>query len=157
MPQRFVPAVFLGGGTSKGLFFQAKDLPADPEHRDRVLLAALGSPDPFGRQLDGMGGGLSSAVGAFAVDQGLCPRTDGPAMVRIHNTNTGGLIHARFAVRGGCAETRGELAIPGVAGTGAPIRLDFLDPGGARTGRLLPTGRPVDEVALDRCTARPGR
>ena len=49
MPQRFVPAVFMRGGTSKGLFFQAKDLPADPEHRDRVLLAALGSPDPFGR------------------------------------------------------------------------------------------------------------
>jgi 2-methylaconitate cis-trans-isomerase PrpF len=192
MPQRFVPAVFMRGGTSKGLFFQAKDLPADPEDRDRVLLAALGSPDPFGRQLDGMGGGLSSlskaaligpptrsgadvdytfaqvavdrpvvdlgancgnlssAVGPYAVDQGLCPRTDGPALVRIHNTNTGGLIHARFAVRGGCAETRGELAIPGVAGTGAPIRLDFLDPGGARTGRLLPTGRPVDEVSLDR-------
>jgi 2-methylaconitate cis-trans-isomerase PrpF len=157
MPQRFVPAVFMRGGTSKGLFFQAKDLPADQEDRDRVLLAALGSPDPFGRQLDGMGGGLSSlskaaligpptrcgadvdysfaqvavdrpvvdlgancgnlssAVGPYAVDQGLCPRTDGPALVRIHNTNTGGLIHARFAVRGGCAETR-----------------------------VLPTGRPVD-------------
>jgi 2-methylaconitate isomerase len=188
MPQRFVPAVFMRGGTSKGLFFQAEDLPADNAERDRLLLAALGSPDPFGRQLDGMGGGisslskaavigpstrpeadvdytfaqvavdrpvvdygancgnLSSAVGPFAVDTGRCPRPDGPAMVRIHNTNTGGLLHARFAVRGGRAETRGELAIPGVAGTGAPIRLDFLDPGGARTGRLLPTGRPVDEV-----------
>jgi 2-methylaconitate cis-trans-isomerase PrpF len=190
MSQRFVPAVFMRGGTSKGLFFQAEDLPADNAERDRLLLAALGSPDPFGRQLDGMGGGisslskaavigpptrpdadvdytfaqvavdrpvvdygancgnLSSAVGPFAVDTGRCPRPDGPAMVRIHNTNTGGLLHARFAVRGGRAETRGELAVPGVAGTGAPIRLDFLDPGGARTGRLLPTGRPVDEVEV---------
>jgi 2-methylaconitate isomerase len=95
-------------------------------------------------------GNLSSAVGPFAVDQGLCPRQDGPALVRIHNTNTGGLIHAAFAVRGGCAETEGDLAIPGVAGTGAPVRLDFLDPGGARTGRLLPTGSPVDEISLDR-------
>jgi len=192
MPQRWIPAVFMRGGTSKGLFFQAKDLPASPQARDRLLLAALGSPDPFRRQLDGMGGGisslskaavvgpptrpaadvdytfaqvavdrpvvdhgancgnLSSAVGPFAVDQGLCPRQDGPALVRIHNTNTGGLIHAAFAVRGGCAETEGDLAIPGVAGTGAPVRLDFLDPGGASTGRLLPTGSPVDEVSLDR-------
>src|SRR5918994_3576761 len=191
MPQRWVPAVFMRGGTSKGLFFHAGDLPADPAARDRLLLAALGSPDPFGRQLDGMGGGisslskaavigppsrpgadvdytfaqvavdrpvvdlgancgnLSSAVGPFAVDEGLCPRADGPALVRIHNTNTGRLIHARFAVRDGRAETAGELAGPGVAGTGAPVRLDFLDPGGARTGRLLPTGRPVDEVDLD--------
>jgi 2-methylaconitate isomerase len=190
MPQRWVPAVFMRGGTSKGLFFHAEDLPGDPEARDRLLLAALGSPDPFGRQLDGMGGGisslskaavigsptrpdadvdytfaqvavdrpvvdygancgnLSSAVGPFAVDQGRCPRPDGPALVRIHNTNTGGLLYARFAVSGGRAETRGALAIPGVAGTGAPIRLDFLDPGGARTGRLLPTGNPVDEVTL---------
>src|SRR5918995_1534650 len=191
MSQRWVPAVFMRGGTSKGLFFHAGDLPADPGERDRLLLASLGSPDPFGRQLDGMGGGisslskaavigpptrpgadvdytfaqvavdrpvvdlgancgnLSSAVGPFAVDQGLCPSPDGPALVRIHNTNTGRLLQASFAVRDGRAETRGELAIPGVAGTGAPVRLDFLDPGGARTGRLLPTGRPVDEVDLD--------
>jgi 2-methylaconitate isomerase len=94
-------------------------------------------------------GNLSSAVGPFAVDQGRCPRPDGPALVRIHNTNTGRLIHAHFGVRDGCAETRGELAVPGVAGTGAPIRLDFLDPGGARSGRLLPTGPPVDEVELE--------
>jgi 2-methylaconitate isomerase len=191
MPQQWVPAVFMRGGTSKGLFFHAEDLPGDPADRDRLLPAALGSPDPFGRQLDGMGGGisslskaavigppthpeadvdytfaqvavdrpvvdygancgnLSSAVGPFAVDQGRCPRPDGPALVRIHNTNTGRLLHARFGVRGGCAETEGELAIPGVGGTGAPIRLDFLDPAGARTGQLLPTGNPVDEIELD--------
>jgi 2-methylaconitate cis-trans-isomerase PrpF len=53
MPQHWVPAVFLRGGTSKGLFFQAEDLPGDPAARDRLLLAALGSPDLFGRQLDG--------------------------------------------------------------------------------------------------------
>jgi 2-methylaconitate cis-trans-isomerase PrpF len=191
MPQQWVPAVFLRGGTSKGLFFHARDLPTDPSARDRLLLAALGSPDPYGRQLDGMGGGisslskaaiigpptrpeadvdytfvqvavnqpvvdygancgnLSSAVGPFAVDEGLCPRGDGRALVRIHNTNTATLIHATFTVRDGCAETAGDLAIPGVAGTGAPIRLDFLDPGGARTGRLLPTGNPIDQVVLE--------
>src|SRR5512145_3310598 len=50
------------GGSSKGLFFLAEDLPADPSARDRLLLAAMGSPDV--RQIDGMGGGndLSSKV-----------------------------------------------------------------------------------------------
>ncbi|RDV12273.1 hypothetical protein DXK94_02830 [Arthrobacter sp. RT-1] len=60
MPQAYVPAIFARGGTSKGLFFLAKDLPEDPAERDAIFLAALGSPDPNGRQLDGMGGGLSS-------------------------------------------------------------------------------------------------
>ncbi len=60
--------------------------------------------------------------------------------LRIHNTNTRKLIEARFEARGGRTVYRGDLAIPGVTGTGAPIRLDFVDPGGATTGRLLPTG-----------------
>src|SRR5690349_12467931 len=42
------------GGTSKGLYFLASDLPSDPATRDAVLMAAMGSPDP--RQIDGMGG-----------------------------------------------------------------------------------------------------
>ncbi|RQV07383.1 4-oxalomesaconate tautomerase [Burkholderia cenocepacia] len=52
--QTRIPAAVVRGGTSKGLFFNACDLPADPAMRDRVLLAAMGSPDP--RQIDGMGG-----------------------------------------------------------------------------------------------------
>ncbi|MBC8749563.1 MULTISPECIES: 4-oxalomesaconate tautomerase [Paraburkholderia] len=52
--QTRIPLAVLRGGTSKGLFFLASDLPADPALRDRVLLAAMGSPDP--RQIDGMGG-----------------------------------------------------------------------------------------------------
>jgi probable AcnD-accessory protein PrpF len=48
------------GGTSKGVFFQAADLPADPAERDRILLRVIGSPDPYGRQIDGMGGATSS-------------------------------------------------------------------------------------------------
>ena len=46
--------MFMRGGTSRGPFFLLEDLPADPEVRDRVLLAAMGSPDP--RQIDGLGG-----------------------------------------------------------------------------------------------------
>ncbi|MGH8181907.1 MAG: 4-oxalomesaconate tautomerase [Steroidobacteraceae bacterium] len=51
---RSIPATLMRGGTSKGLYFDSRDLPADREARDRVLLAAMGSPDA--RQIDGMGG-----------------------------------------------------------------------------------------------------
>ena len=54
MTQRAIPCMFMRGGTSRGAFFLLEDLPADPEVRDRVLLAAMGSPDP--RQIDGLGG-----------------------------------------------------------------------------------------------------
>ena len=51
---RSIPATLMRGGTSKGLYFDVRDLPADPDRRDRVLLAAMGSPDV--RQIDGLGG-----------------------------------------------------------------------------------------------------
>jgi 2-methylaconitate cis-trans-isomerase PrpF len=181
-----IPAVFARGGTSKALIFHARDLPAERAARDALFLAAMGSPDPYGRQLDGMGGGvsslskvcvvgppsrpdadvdytfgqvqigdgvvdysgncgnMSSAIGPFAVDEGLVETGGGAeASVRIPNTNTGKVIRSTFPVAAGRSVEAGELAIPGVAGTGAPVRLDFLDPGGAVTGRLLPTGRPA--------------
>ena len=52
--QRAIPCSMMRGGTSKGAYFVAADLPSDPEVRDRVLLAVMGSPDP--RQIDGIGG-----------------------------------------------------------------------------------------------------
>ncbi len=48
------------GGTSKGVFFQKSDLPADPVARDHLLLRVIGSPDPYGKHTDGMGGATSS-------------------------------------------------------------------------------------------------
>ncbi|MFC7473547.1 2-methylaconitate cis-trans isomerase PrpF family protein [Dankookia sp. GCM10030260] len=190
MTQRFIPAAFIRGGSSKGVFFHARDLPADRAAIDPILLGVLGSPDPNGRQLDGMGGGISSlskgviigpptrpeadvdytfaqisvdrpvvdwkgncgnlsaAVGPFAVDEGLVHVADGEALVRIHQVNTRKLIHARFPVRDGRAETRGDFAIAGVAGTGARIRLDFLSPGGSQCAGLLPTGNAVDVLDI---------
>jgi 2-methylaconitate cis-trans-isomerase PrpF len=188
MRSRSIPAVFMRGGTSKGLLFKATDLPADPARWDAVFCAAMGSPDPNGRQLDGMGGGISSlskvcvvgrpsradadldytfaqvsirdarvdmngncgnmsaAIGPFAVDEGLIAAADGRVTVRIHNTNTRKIIHSTFEVRDGLAVQSGTLAIPGVPGTGAPIRLEFLEPGGAITGKLLPTGEAIEEL-----------
>ena len=188
MRGRTIPAVFMRGGTSKGLLFKASDLPSDYARWDPIFCAVMGSPDGHGRQLNGMGGGMSSlskvcvvgrpsradadvdytfaqvsvrearvdmsgscgnmssAVGPFAVDEGLIAAADGPVTLRIHNTNTRKIIHSTFEVRDGRAVQHGEFAIPGVAGTGAPIRLEFMEPGGAITGKLLPTGEVVQEL-----------
>lgn len=190
MSQTFIPAVFYRGGTSKGVFFHARDLPQDRDACSRIMLAAIGSPDPYGRQLNGMGGGisslskavvigppthpdadvdytfvqlaveepvadwtnncgnLSSAVGHFAVDEGLVQARDGEMLVRIHQTNTRKLIHSRFLVKNGKAEISGDYVIAGVAGSGSRIRLDFVSPDGAVTGKLLPTGNVVDKIDL---------
>jgi PrpF protein len=183
-----LPAVFMRGGTSKGLMFHQRDLPAQRVKWDPLFLAAMGSPDPYGRQLNGMGGGISSlskvcgiapstrkdadldytfaqvqireprvdyrgncgnmssAVGPFAMDEGLVRAEGDTATVRIYNTNTKKLIHATFPLRDNLPRYDGDLVIPGVAGSGAPVRLDFIAPGGATTGKLLPTGHPVDTV-----------
>ena len=69
MTQRAIPCLFMRGGTSRGPFFLLEDLPADPEVRDRVLLAAMGSPDR--RQIDGLGGAdmLTSKVAMVSSSQ----------------------------------------------------------------------------------------
>ena len=89
-------------------------------------------------------GNISSAIGPFAIDEALLPAREPATVVRIHNTNTQKVIHAHVPVESGQAAVRGDFALDGVPGTGARIALDFLDPGGAVTGRLLPTGRAQD-------------
>ena len=74
--QDFLPAVFMRGGSSKGVFFHARDLPAEREAVDRILLSVLGSPDPYGRQLDGMGGGISSLSKAVVIGPPTHPEAD---------------------------------------------------------------------------------
>lgn len=184
-----IPAVFMRGGTSKGLIFLQSDLPQERDQWDEIFLSAMGSPDHYGRQLDGMGGGvsslskvcvvgpsstpdadvdytfaqvsvkdakvdyssncgnMSSAIGPFSVMKQLV-RADGPEiMVRIHNTNTGKIIHATFPSDASASEVA-PMDIPGVSRAGLPIRLDFLNPGGASTGKLLPTGRPLEILSI---------
>src|SRR4051812_42267264 len=60
MVQLKIPAVYMRGGTSKGVFFVADDLPADEAARERILLRVIGSPDRYGKQTDGMGAATSS-------------------------------------------------------------------------------------------------
>ena len=64
LPQRRIPATYLRGGTSKGVFFRLQDLPAEAQvpgpARDALLMRVIGSPDPYGKHTDGMGGATSS-------------------------------------------------------------------------------------------------
>src|SRR5690554_2122368 len=64
VPQIKIPATYIRGGTSKGVFFNLTDLPAAAqvpgEARDKILQRVIGSPDPYGQQIDGMGGATSS-------------------------------------------------------------------------------------------------
>ena len=60
MKQLRIPAVYMRGGTSKGVFFLAEDLPPDRHERDRILMRVIGSPDRYGKHTDGMGGATSS-------------------------------------------------------------------------------------------------
>jgi 2-methylaconitate cis-trans-isomerase PrpF len=196
-----IPAVFYRGGTSNALMIHARDLPSDQSSWQPILAGALGSPDPYKRQLNGMGGGVSSlskvcvispstssradveftfiqmgiadgkmdpvgtcgnmtsAVGPFAVDEGIVvPKTlreEGGnrwATVRIWNTNTSKVIDSTFAVEEQQGKLRfkyqGDFAIDGVSGTQSRITLQFLEPGGAKTGKLLPTGNAVDVLKV---------
>jgi probable AcnD-accessory protein PrpF len=64
VPQIRIPATYMRGGTSKGVFFRLQDLPAKAQvpgvARDALLMRVIGSPDPYGKQIDGMGGATSS-------------------------------------------------------------------------------------------------
>jgi 2-methylaconitate cis-trans-isomerase PrpF len=91
-------------------------------------------------------GNMSSAVGPFAIDEGLVTAVEGLNRVRVHNTNTGKIIVAEVEVRDGKALACGAAEIPGVPGSAAPVMLDFLDSGGSVTGKLLPSGNPRDEL-----------
>ncbi|NIA70979.1 PrpF family protein [Pelagibius litoralis] len=190
MKQRTIKAVFMRGGTSKGLFMHRSDLPEDASMRDALILAAMGSPDPFERQLDGMGGGISSlskimivdrstrpgvdieyvfgqvsvdeavihyqgncgnltsAVAAFAVNEGLVNPKDGLVKLRMLSLNTGTIVGATLGVKESEAVVEGNFVVDGVSGSGALIQLDFLNPAGAVCGKLLPTGMPVDVLEV---------
>lgn len=185
--------------------------------------AIMGSPDPYGRQLNGMGGGLSSlskavivdksmskdydldylfiqigikdgkldlagncgnmtsAVGPFGLEeqlvsprpQGSTTRTAedtetsssaspqdvfkvGPLKVRLRNLNTSRIIEAdiyasentdaKSGAKSISFEAQGDYVLDGVSGYSSPITLSFISPGGAKTGKALPTGNATDHV-----------
>lgn len=197
MTQQRIPAVYMRGGTSKGVFFLDKDVPPAGPQRDDFMLRVIGSPDPYGKQIDGMGaatsstskvviigksarddadvdylfgapsienpvvdwsgncGNLSSAVGPFAIAQGLvdAPR-DGIATVRIWQVNIQKHIIAHVPMRNGEVVEEGDFVLDGVAFPAAEVVVEFMHPGGSG-GNILPTGNTIDELDIPGFPAMP--
>ncbi len=145
--QTAIPCYFMRGGTSKGPFFLASDLPSDVVTRDKVLLAVMGSPDK--RQIDGLGGAhpLTSKVGI--VSQSTTPGVDidflfaqlQPDKDTVDTTpNCGNMLAAvvPFAVERGLIQTQGTVTTARVLtlNTGMQCDVSVLTPG----GRLQYTG-----------------
>lgn len=178
--------VFMRGGTSKGCIFHREDLPEDRSEWDSIFLQAMGDPDP--KQIDGMGGTVSSnnkivvvwkseepgidveylvgqvivgksqvdyksncgnmtaAVGPYAVEEGMVPVVEPVTTVHMLNRNTDKYIDVTVPID---PETKtfaqeGDCSIAGVDGTAAELNVKFLNPAGAKTGKLLPTGSCLD-------------
>ena len=91
-------------------------------------------------------GNMLAGVGPFAIESGLVEARDPETTLRVFNLNTGKTVECIVQSPGGRVTYEGEARIDGVPGTGAPIVLNFLDAAGAKTGRLLPTGRVLDVI-----------
>ncbi|MFB2552541.1 4-oxalomesaconate tautomerase [Ensifer soli] len=91
-------------------------------------------------------GNMLAAVGPFAIEAGLVRAGETSTLVRIHNVNTHKIIEAKVPTRHGQVTYLGDASIDGVPGLAAPIALTFLDAAGAKTGKLFPTGRPLDVI-----------
>jgi len=181
-----LPVVIMRGGTSKAVFLNFEDMPANRFLWDEFLLDIMGSPDR--RQIDGLGGAnsltskaaiikksdlngidveytfaqvsienqlvdfkgncgnISSAVGPYAIAQGLVPAIEPITTVKIFNTNTQKVIIAEVEIENGQVKTDGLCSIPGVPGTGSPIYLSFTNAEGSVTGKLFPTGNAIDII-----------
>lgn len=94
-------------------------------------------------------GNISSAVGPFAIDEGLVEAVEPMTEVHIFNTNTQKEIIEQVPVQNGRAVTEGDFAIDGVPGTAAKVTLKFVSPQGAASGKLLPTGHAKDTIEVE--------
>ena len=91
-------------------------------------------------------GNITSAVGIYAIEEGYVEAASPVTRVRIFNTNLNRHLYVEVPVKDGRPVETGDYAVPGVPGTGSKIDIDFADTAGAATGRLLPTGKPVERV-----------
>ena len=196
-PQIKVPATYMRGGTSKGVFFNLTDLPTSAqvagEARDSLLLRVIGSPDAYGKQTDGMGGAtsstsktvilskseqpdhdvdylfgqvaidkafvdwsgncgnLTSAVGAFAISNGLVDKgrvpDNGIAIVRVWQVNIKKSILVHVPMINGEVQETGDFELDGVTFPAAEVKLEFIDPADG-DGALFPTGNVVDDLEV---------
>ncbi len=91
-------------------------------------------------------GNLTSGVGPFAIEAGMIAAEDPETRIRIFNVNTNANIEAVIQTPGGKVMYDGDTAIDGVPGTAAPVELFFKDLVGTKTGKLMPTGNPIDLI-----------
>ena len=201
-PQIRIPATYMRGGTSKGVFFALSDLPEVAQKpgpaRDNLLLRVIGSPDPYAKQTDGMGGAtsstsktvilsksdkddhdvnylfgqvaidkafvdwsgncgnLTSAVGAFAITNGLVKASripyNGIAEVRIWQQNIQKTIIAHVPITDGEVQETGDFELDGVTFPAAEVLIDFMHPAddGDASAKgpsgMFPTGNIVDTL-----------
>ncbi|MBH0051881.1 MULTISPECIES: 2-methylaconitate cis-trans isomerase PrpF [unclassified Pseudoalteromonas] len=196
-PQIKVPATYMRGGTSKGVFFNLTGLPKPAqvagEARDNLLLRVIGSPDPYAKQTDGMGGAtsstsktvilskseqadhdvdylfgqvaidkpfvdwsgncgnLTSAVGAFAISNGLVDKSrvpnNGVAIVRVWQANIKKSILVHVPMTNGEVQETGDFELDGVTFAAAEVKLEFIDPADG-DGALFPTGNVADDLEV---------
>ncbi len=194
-PQIRVKATYMRGGTSKGTFFNFENLPKicqeNQEAKDKLLLRVVGSPDAYGKQIDGMGGAtsstskavlvakskepnhdvdyyfgqvaidkpfmdwsgncgnLSSAVGPFAIKEGLVDNVvqNGVQCVRIYQANIKKTILCYVPMKDGQVQEIGDYSIDGVSFPAAEIKLEFSEPVDPHE-ELFPTGNLIDDLEV---------
>ena len=95
-------------------------------------------------------GNISSGVAPFAIDESIVKCHEGLNEVTIWQVNTQKVMKSYVLVEDGKAKVTGDVAIAGVPGTGALIQMDMSGTAGAATGKLLPTGNPVDVIETSR-------
>lgn len=117
-----------------------------PEIDVRYWFAQIGIDEPI-VDWSGNCGNLTTAVGPFAIDEGLVEAIEPNTEVRLFNENTSVTVVATVQVADGRAKETGDLVISGVPNSGAPVVTKFLNPGGAVYGKALPTGNPTDVVS----------
>ncbi len=188
-----IPVSLMRGGTSKGVFMLRSDLPDDSIERDKILLQLIGSPDPYGKQINGLGGAtsstskvaiigksqrkdidvnylfghvaikepiidysgncgnLTSAVGVFAIEQGLVDNVTSPVtQVRVWQENLSQTIIVNVPVdEQGQVINEGKTKLAGVTGEGAPIVIDFIKPGIGKESFVLPTAKEKESIEVD--------
>jgi methylitaconate Delta-isomerase len=122
--------------------------PSTAENADvQMTFAQISLKDPS-VDWDSVCGNMTSAVAPFAISEGMVRAVESLTSVRIYSTNARKYVVAHVPVANGRALVGGDFTIPGVPGTGARIELEWLDPAGSITGKLLPTGNARDEISL---------
>lgn len=94
-------------------------------------------------------GNISSAVGIFSIESGLVDAVDPITTVKVYNKNTNKIIYEHIPTPDGQLVYEGDFKISGVPGSGLKIVLEFMEPAGSITGKLLPTGNVVDTLTVE--------